>query len=234
MERAMLNDKVSSNSSTPNSSTPEISPDVAALTTEVSELKNMMKTILIDKQKAQAPAPVKVIKQSCVTCGGAHSYRNYPATDGNAYRDNIQDYVSQAAAANFNQGNTNSRPPMVANQIRPPGSLPSNTVTNPKEDLKGITTRSGVVYQGPTIPTSSPKVVEHRTEVTDKYGYIKNHKKTIKNKQARTRESEEYKKKPKNQSRSQKSQASVKSSQNGQTLVNKSQPIKDKTQSVSL
>ncbi|GJR77126.1 putative ribonuclease H-like domain-containing protein [Tanacetum coccineum] len=29
-----------------------------------------------------------------------------------------------------------------------------------------------------------------------KYGYIKNHKKTVKNKQARTRESEEYKKKP--------------------------------------
>ncbi|GKB65421.1 hypothetical protein Tco_0921607 [Tanacetum coccineum] len=29
------------------------------------------------------------------------------------------------------------------------GSLPSNTVTNPKEDLKGITTRSGVAYQGP-------------------------------------------------------------------------------------
>ncbi|GKD86615.1 reverse transcriptase domain-containing protein [Tanacetum coccineum] len=46
------------------------------------------------------------------------------------------------------------------------GSLPSNTVTNPKEDLKGITTRSGVVYQGPMIPTSSPKVVERRTEVT--------------------------------------------------------------------
>ncbi|GJX66929.1 reverse transcriptase domain-containing protein [Tanacetum coccineum] len=46
-------------------------------------------------------------------------------------------------------------------------SLPSNTVTNPKEDLKGITTRSGVVYQGPMIPTaSSPKVVERRTEVT--------------------------------------------------------------------
>ncbi|GJS38697.1 hypothetical protein Tco_0563740 [Tanacetum coccineum] len=36
--------KVSSNSSTPG-----ISPDVAALTTEVSELKNMMKTMLIDK-----------------------------------------------------------------------------------------------------------------------------------------------------------------------------------------
>ncbi|GKG22887.1 hypothetical protein Tco_0388190, partial [Tanacetum coccineum] len=46
-------------------------------------------------------------------------------------------------------------------------SLPSNTITNPKEDLKGITSRSGVVYQGPTIPTSSsPKEVECRTEVT--------------------------------------------------------------------
>nr|GEX38836.1 reverse transcriptase domain-containing protein [Tanacetum cinerariifolium] len=48
------------------------------------------------------------------------------------------------------------------------GTLPSNTVTNPKEDLKGITTRSGTAYQGPTIPTtsSSPtKVVEHETEV---------------------------------------------------------------------
>ncbi|GKE49195.1 reverse transcriptase domain-containing protein, partial [Tanacetum coccineum] len=49
------------------------------------------------------------------------------------------------------------------------GTLPSNIVTNPKEDLKGITTRSGVAYQGPTIPTtssSSPEVVERETEVT--------------------------------------------------------------------
>ncbi|GKF65363.1 hypothetical protein Tco_0191880 [Tanacetum coccineum] len=97
-------------------STPGISPDVVALTTEVSELKNLMKTMLIDKQKA--------VEQSCVTCGGAHSYKNCPATDGNVYRENIQEYVSQAAAANFNQGNTNSRPPMVANQIRPPGFPP--------------------------------------------------------------------------------------------------------------
>ncbi|GJY05553.1 hypothetical protein Tco_0371493 [Tanacetum coccineum] len=164
--------KVSSSSSTPG-----ISPDVAALTAEVSKLKNMMKTMLIDKQKAQALVPVKAFEQT-----------------------------------NFNQGNTNSRPPMVANQIRPPGfppiqnnqnhfnqnqeifsrntgnqfqskpfprtyfensvkatdvvvrhiaksrpsscSLPSNTITNPKEDLKGITIGSGVVYQRPTIPTS--------------------------------------------------------------------------------
>ncbi|GJU13203.1 reverse transcriptase domain-containing protein [Tanacetum coccineum] len=48
------------------------------------------------------------------------------------------------------------------------GTLPSNTITNPKVDLKGITTRSGVAYQGPTIPTisSPPKVLERETEVT--------------------------------------------------------------------
>ncbi|GKA38350.1 reverse transcriptase domain-containing protein [Tanacetum coccineum] len=37
------------------------------------------------------------------------------------------------------------------------GSLPSNTIANPRGDLKAITTRSGVSYDDPTIlPTSSP------------------------------------------------------------------------------
>ncbi|GJR38830.1 hypothetical protein Tco_1214514 [Tanacetum coccineum] len=225
--------KVSSSTSTPG-----ISPDVA-------ELKDMVKALLLDK-KSQAPAPVKAVEEK---------------------------YVSQAVAANFNQGNTGYRAP-IANQIRPPGfppvqnqgnnqnrynqnrgnnynqsqiyrppinqppvhqappyqapapqtqgvtktnfesyvkandavmrnmqdqnqnlqnqmtnlmdmlskfvncntastsgsgKLPSNTITNPKVDLKGITTRSDVAYQGPTIPTTSsslPKVVERETEVT--------------------------------------------------------------------
>ncbi|GJT34622.1 reverse transcriptase domain-containing protein [Tanacetum coccineum] len=91
------------------SSTPGISPDVA-------ELKDMVKALLLDK-KSQAPAPVKAVEESCVTCGS--------------------------------------------------GTLPSNTITNPKEDLKAITTRSGVAYQGPMIPittTSPPKVVERETD----------------------------------------------------------------------
>nr|GEV95577.1 reverse transcriptase domain-containing protein [Tanacetum cinerariifolium] len=190
------------------SSTPAISSDVA-------ELKDMVKALLLDKKK-QSLAPT-----SSSTCGGTHSYQNCPATSRNAYRDNIQEYVSQAAAANYNQGNTGFRPQMVANQIRPPGfpphqnhqnnfnrgnnfsqnrgvmrnmqnqgqnvqnqlanltdmlskfmssntasssgsgGLPGNTVTNPKEYLKGITTRSGVAYQGPTITPS-----KQGTEVT--------------------------------------------------------------------
>ncbi|GKB91144.1 reverse transcriptase domain-containing protein [Tanacetum coccineum] len=53
------------------------------------------------------------------------------------------------------------------------GSLPSNTVANPRGDVKAITTRSGVAYDGPSIPpTPSPlsKEVEHETEATkDKF-----------------------------------------------------------------
>ncbi|GJV44934.1 hypothetical protein Tco_1429470 [Tanacetum coccineum] len=61
--------------------------------------------------------------------------------------------------------------------------------------------------------TSKPCKVDRDITSLRRYGYIRNHKKTVKNEQARTQESEEYKKKPKNQSRSQKSQALVKFSQ---------------------
>nr|GEV73452.1 reverse transcriptase domain-containing protein [Tanacetum cinerariifolium] len=71
-------------------STSGISPDVA-------ELKDMVRALLLDK-KGQSPAPVKAVEEICVTCGGAHFYRNCPATDGNNYRDNIQEFVSQASA----------------------------------------------------------------------------------------------------------------------------------------
>nr|GFB31408.1 reverse transcriptase domain-containing protein [Tanacetum cinerariifolium] len=42
------------------------------------------------------------------------------------------------------------------------GTLPSNTISNPKSDLKAITTRSGVSYDGPQIP---PLVVENKPEI---------------------------------------------------------------------
>ncbi|GKD29997.1 hypothetical protein Tco_1240775, partial [Tanacetum coccineum] len=79
-------------------------------------------------QVTPAPASVKAVVESCVTCGGAHSYRQYPATDGNTflgYQDNIQGYVSEAAV-NYNQGNTSYRPQSVANQFRPPGFAQPN------------------------------------------------------------------------------------------------------------
>nr|GEX55421.1 reverse transcriptase domain-containing protein [Tanacetum cinerariifolium] len=49
------------------------------------------------------------------------------------------------------------------------GTLPSNTIANPRSDLNAITTRSGVSYDGPQIPPSPsflPKVVENKPEAT--------------------------------------------------------------------
>ncbi|GKA19560.1 hypothetical protein Tco_0699475 [Tanacetum coccineum] len=49
------------------------------------------------------------------------------------------------------------------------GSLPSNTVANPRGDLKAIITRGGISYDGPPIPPPLPplsKVVERETDVT--------------------------------------------------------------------
>ncbi|GKD77922.1 hypothetical protein Tco_1340543 [Tanacetum coccineum] len=123
------------------SSTPGISPDVA-------EQKNMVKALLLDK-KSQAPTPVKAVEKSCVTCGGAHSYRNCPTTNSNVYRDNIQEYVSQAVAANFNQGNTGYRAP-IANQIRPPDFPPVQKQGNNQNRYnqnRGTNYNQGQIYR---------------------------------------------------------------------------------------
>ncbi|GJR81913.1 reverse transcriptase domain-containing protein [Tanacetum coccineum] len=117
-------------------STPGISSDVA-------ELKDMVKALLLDKKnQSPAPTPVKAVEESCVTCGGAHSYQTCLATTGNVYRDNIQEYVSQAAAANYNQGNTGYRAP-ISNQIRPPGFPP---VVQPP------------AYQAPAYQAPAPQI----------------------------------------------------------------------------
>ncbi|GJS52490.1 hypothetical protein Tco_0625852 [Tanacetum coccineum] len=52
-----------------------------------------------------------------------------------------------------------------SNQASNSNSLPSNTIPNPRNEAKAITTRSGVSYDGPPIP---PPVVEKESEVTRK------------------------------------------------------------------
>nr|GFC28702.1 hypothetical protein [Tanacetum cinerariifolium] len=151
-----------------------------AISSDVAELKDMVKALLLDKKNqspsptpSTTPAPVNAVEPNCVTCGGAHAYQNCPATHKNAYQDNIQDYVSQAAVVNYNQGNIGFRPQMtqrlsqtdfetyvkandaILRNMQSQGILPGTTVTNPKEELEGITTRSGVAYQGSKTPSSS-------------------------------------------------------------------------------
>ncbi|GKA42309.1 hypothetical protein Tco_0734969, partial [Tanacetum coccineum] len=140
------------------SSTPGVSPDVA-------KLKDMVRALLLNKKNhSQAPATVKAVEESCVTCGGAHSYSNCPATDGNVYRDNIQEYVLQAVAVNYNQGNTGYRPPMVANQIQPPAFPPiQNNQNNQRNNQNhynqnwGNNYNQGLIYQPPAYQAPAPQ-----------------------------------------------------------------------------
>ncbi|GJY22639.1 reverse transcriptase domain-containing protein, partial [Tanacetum coccineum] len=50
-----------------------------------------------------------------------------------------------------------------SNQASSSSSLPSNTIPNPRNEAKAITTRSGASYDGPPIP---PPVVEKESKVT--------------------------------------------------------------------
>nr|GEY51376.1 reverse transcriptase domain-containing protein [Tanacetum cinerariifolium] len=58
---------------------------------------------------------------------------------------------------NFNQDQS-YQAPTQQNQVIPlsSGPLPSNTIAKPKGKLKAITTRSGVVLDGPSIPIPPP------------------------------------------------------------------------------
>ncbi|GKA05683.1 retrovirus-related pol polyprotein from transposon TNT 1-94 [Tanacetum coccineum] len=112
---------------------------------------------------------------------------------------NIQEYISQAAAANFNQGNTNSRPPMVANQIQPPGfpSIQNNQNRfNPNQGNNFNQNRGtnfnrnrnfnqGQVYQPPTIQTQVYQTPQQMQGVskTDFENYVKANDAVLRNMQ---------------------------------------------------
>ncbi|GJY19253.1 reverse transcriptase domain-containing protein [Tanacetum coccineum] len=159
-------------------------PEIAALKLEMAEInKNLMKMLQTNQQ-------VNSVTPSCETYGGPHSYINCPTTvdqTQNVYAAELtikvviltnlkaNDAIVKNMQTNMTTltNSTNDLKNMLG-QLKKmntastsgSGTLPSNTITNPREDLKGITTRSGVAYKGPTIPTTSPKVVERETEVT--------------------------------------------------------------------
>nr|GEY70418.1 reverse transcriptase domain-containing protein [Tanacetum cinerariifolium] len=112
-----------------------------AVNQQASAVTTAMTAILKHFQATPPPASVKSVEEICVTCGGAHPYYQCLAADGNTFLeiwDNIQGYVS-AAAVNYNQG-----------------PLPSNTIANLKGEQKAITTRSGLILDGPVVPMPPP------------------------------------------------------------------------------
>ncbi|GJV36014.1 reverse transcriptase domain-containing protein, partial [Tanacetum coccineum] len=120
----------------------EIKSKIAKLTHAVNQQTNdvttTMTAILKQFQATPPPASVKAVKEICVTCGGTHPYYQCLTADGNTFLefwDNSQGYVS-AAAVNYNQGNSGYRPLSV--------------------ELNAITTRSGLVLDGPSVPRPPP------------------------------------------------------------------------------
>ncbi|GJS89382.1 hypothetical protein Tco_0772018 [Tanacetum coccineum] len=111
----------------------------------------------ISEKNATTPAIVKAVEEVCVTCGSNHNFNNCPLTrnDFPVFHDNIHQFQQTAAVGNFVQRN----PPNLANQMRPPGTLPSQTVTNPRQQINVITTRSGKSLEGPSTPLVPTPVV---------------------------------------------------------------------------
>nr|GEW73371.1 reverse transcriptase domain-containing protein [Tanacetum cinerariifolium] len=117
----------------------------------IDKLADQISTLVdIFAKKVVTPATAKAVEESCVTCGGAHAYYNCPNTDSN------QSSVCATTGSFFQ------------NQASTSGTLLSNTIPNPKGEMKAIITRSSVAYEGPSIPTnhSLKKVVEQETEET--------------------------------------------------------------------
>nr|GEW51140.1 reverse transcriptase domain-containing protein [Tanacetum cinerariifolium] len=139
-------------------STSGLSPDVAALTDAV-------KALLL-KNTIPPLASVKVVKESCVTCGGPHPYYHCPTTNANAsgYPDNIQAYVS-AAAVNYNKGNAGYRPPSVAHQSRPPGFPP---VQNNQHRGNNYTPGNST-YRASTPPIAPSNELKNYMKVNETY-----------------------------------------------------------------
>ncbi|GJV47158.1 hypothetical protein Tco_1437370 [Tanacetum coccineum] len=139
----------------------------------VRQLELMNKNFLNMMKQMQT---VKSVDTKCETCGGPHSFTECPAVDGYtqeaAYATTEGIDKNEFKTSMSNQNNEIKK--MLSNffQMQNPsgsGSLPSNTVANPRGDVKAITTRSGVAYDGPSIPPTLsplPKEVERETEAT--------------------------------------------------------------------
>nr|GEV95298.1 DNA-directed DNA polymerase [Tanacetum cinerariifolium] len=149
---------------------------------------------IVNKQVI-TPVTAKAVEKTCVIYGGAHAYYDCIATDSNhlvfvQQRVLTIKYLHQTELVtkyhhpvllwgDFNKQEENLRRNLnndlrsilgsfFQNQASTSGTLLSNIVPNPKGEMKAVTTRSGLAYEGHLIPINSPleKVVERDTEET--------------------------------------------------------------------
>nr|GEY74026.1 reverse transcriptase domain-containing protein [Tanacetum cinerariifolium] len=172
-------------------------PEIVALKAEMEKInKNLMKVLQINQQvkavthNCETCGGPHSYNDGPATVGQTHNvYAMRAYQDGNSYQPQEIKETIMVFLRGTTKEETNSSKELVMvktrlhlikprvtklwkmNTASSSGSvtLPSNPITNPKEDFKGITTRSGTSYKGPTIPTTSfspPQVVKRETEVT--------------------------------------------------------------------
>nr|GEZ79558.1 hypothetical protein [Tanacetum cinerariifolium] len=140
------------------------SSSILAISSEVAELKDMVRALLLDKKnQSSAPAPslipipIKAVAPNYVTCGAyqAPAYQAPIPQTQSVSKTDFESYVKANDAVLRNMQNEGQNMQIqIANltdilskfvssntaSSSRSGTLPSNTITNPKEDLKGITT----------------------------------------------------------------------------------------------
>nr|GEV53580.1 reverse transcriptase domain-containing protein [Tanacetum cinerariifolium] len=153
----------SSNSITSSSDT-----KIAALKPEMVEInKNLMRPPLAKPRTYMLQEPIKIPQPQVVT---TNEFTNFMKAN-DAILKNMQTNMTSLTNSNLEPKNMFGQF-MKINTASSSGSrtFTGNTITNPKEELKGITTRSRTAYQGPTIPTtfcSLPPVVELLRSLTE-------------------------------------------------------------------
>nr|GEW31211.1 reverse transcriptase domain-containing protein [Tanacetum cinerariifolium] len=132
----------------------------------IDKLADQISTLVnIFAKKVVTPALVKAVEESCVTYGGPHAHYNCDATNSNQPSVCVVTGTYNQVAPQNRASNYMEPPGFAPNQSSTSGTLSSNAIPNPKGEMKAITIRSGVAYEGLSIPTPK-KVVEQETEET--------------------------------------------------------------------
>ncbi|GKA36082.1 reverse transcriptase domain-containing protein [Tanacetum coccineum] len=123
---------------------------------QITSMKGELKNEIQNTIKNQQTALMRELKNEIQNT--IKNQQTALMSQNNAFQNTLQNNLQNMLSSFFQA------------QASPSGTLPSNTIPNPKGEMKAITTRSGVAYEGPSNPTkpSPKKVVERETEeITD-------------------------------------------------------------------
>nr|GEU91639.1 reverse transcriptase domain-containing protein [Tanacetum cinerariifolium] len=145
-----------------------------AVNQQTSAVTTAMTAILKQFQATPPPASVKDVEEICVTCGVVPLSKlekikkmneiNIKAmqTKINNVKNELRNEMKTSIQVSMSN-QTNELKNMMASFFQMntastsgPGPLPSNTIANPKGELKTITTRSGIVLDGSSVPMPPP------------------------------------------------------------------------------